>query len=137
MSIRNDILDNLKTALEAVTGVAYVGRGELPDPANRTYFPALYIQDDGGDEISRYSDDSKIQKTMLVSVVGFYRGAVDLSERFNDFLEDVEDAIVDASLGSYCRDCVVVSVNPIITLDGQREVQFVVNVQIKYWRTLA
>ena len=137
MSIRNDILDNLKTALEAVTGVAYVGRGELPDPANRTYFPALYIQDDGGYRKTRNCADSKIQKMMEVSIVGFYRAATDLSKRFNDFLQDVENAIEGADLGSYCRDSTVDSTNPIITLDGQREVQFVVNVQIKYWRTLA
>jgi len=137
MSVRNDILDNLKAALEAVAGSPYIARGEIPDPANRTQYPALYIQDDGGDQIDRYCDDAKVQKMMLIAIIGFYRGNPDnLSNDFNEFLEDVEDAIIDASLGSYCRDCRVISVNPIVTDDVDCTVHFRINVQIKYWRTL-
>jgi len=138
MSVRNDILDNLVTALQAVTGSPYVARGEVPDPGNRTQYPALYVQEDGGDQTDRYCYGYKAQKTMLISIPGFYRDNPDnLAANFNTFLEAVEDAIDGASLGTYCRDCRVLSVLPIITDDGDHTVRFQVNVQIKYWRTLA
>lgn len=138
MSVRNIILDNLRDGLTAISGATTVARDYRAHPLpSKTMYPALYIVDDGGDEITNYCADDTAQATMLITVVGYYHAAADLSSGFSAFLDLIYDAIyAPISLGSNARDCVIISVNPVITDPDEHVVLFHVNVQIKYWRTL-
>ena len=138
MSVRNTILDNLLTGLAAVDGVMTASRDFKEYPcANTTHYPALFIADDGGDEITNYCDADRGQEKMLILVAGYYHRAENLSAGFNDFLENVMDAIyAPISLGSYARDCTIVAVNPIITIPSESAALFYMHLEIKYWRTL-
>jgi hypothetical protein len=138
MSVRDTILANLETALQSVSGVSKVSRDfkEYPCPS-ATWYPALFIADDGGDEITNYCDNSKAQCTMLILVAGYYHRAANLSAGFNEFLENTINAIyAPVSLGSYARDCTIVSVNPIVTIPSENAALFYMHLAIKYWRTL-
>lgn len=138
MSVRNTILDNLTTALAAISGVKVASRDfkEYPCP-NNTWYPALFVTDSGGQEPTNYCASNKAQETMLITVVGYYYRPENLSSGFSDFLDLIYDAIYPSiSLGSNVRDCTIISVNPIVPVPAENVVLFDLNLEIKYWRSL-
>jgi hypothetical protein len=88
MSTRNDILDNLVTALEAISGVGKVSREWVEYPQlNPGDFPALTITDSGGEQLDRHCTGGKAQCTMLIMVLGYFKDATDTTSRFSTFYD--------------------------------------------------
>jgi len=138
MSVRDTILANLKTGLESISSVKYVTRDLQEYPSKlKQWSPALFIADDGGEEINNYCDGDKAQITILILIYGYYHRAEDMTAGFSTFLEAVVDKIyAPISLGSNVRDCTVVSVNPIVSIPKENATEFEMHLQIKYWRAL-
>jgi hypothetical protein len=136
MSTRNDILDNLVTALEAISGVGKVSREWVEYPQlNPGDFPALTITDSGGEQLDRHCTGG--QCTMLIMVLGYFKDATDTTSRFSTFYDLVWDAIyAPISLGSAVRDCQIRSVDPINVIAQDNVVEFFVNLEIKFVREL-
>ena len=138
MSTRNDILDNLETALSAISGVGRVSREWVEYPRlNPGDFPALTITDDGGEVLERHCTGGKAQCTMLIMVVGYFRDPTETFSRFSNFLDDVYAAIAgNPTLAGTARHCEIKAVDPINVITEENVIEYFIKLEIKFVRTL-
>ena len=136
-TVRNTILNNLKTALEGITVFNGYNNDiqKVTRDANNTAKwnesdkPAIWIADNAPEErLTPVGTDAR--RTMLVQLLGFVEKYDDLSAHFNDFLADVRKLIHSADLGSNVIEMILGESDSEI---GENQINFLQIVQITYY----
>lgn len=110
MAARDTILDNFKTALEAVTEangynttVKRVNRGPMPFDTVKNDCPFIAIVE--GDEQTLLHDDTNVRYNITIALILYIKGylASGMSDSMNKFMDDVKKLIYSpVDLGTYC-----------------------------------
>lgn len=100
-NVRNAVLEQARAAFDVIlkpiynTDIKTVSR--MPPEAfqlNDTDYPALFISDEGVEEMIDQSDPAAIKHRLLIEVWGFFRDTSKLlSENFNKFIADIMKVI--------------------------------------------
>jgi len=138
MSVKNDILDNLKAALGAIrpaagynTEVVKVSRFATPYDIAKEKTPFIAIVEETETKLAE--DAVNCLFRMTLTVTGFIRDTADIEEKITKLTDDIRTVIyVPVQLGTYCLD--VVSGEVLLHLsESEKEAGVHVTVEILYY----
>ena len=143
MSVRSEILGNLQTALQGITiengyssDIGLVSRRSFSkDEIDQSKCPALAI-DESGQDSPAGKCGIYFRNKMVIALEGYIMSSAssfesgDLSDEFNEFVENVRSCISTADLGShalYCRS------GELKVYTGDNEMAFILDLEIMYF----
>lgn len=140
MSIKNDILDNLITALKTITpgngyntDVRTVSRFSQASDMQQESTPAVYIYETG--ERTNMEAETEIQYTVTGYLIGIIKNLSDLESRGAALASDIQRLIYSPpSLGTYALD-VQITDSEVIMSETEKRVTVSVIFEIIYYIT--
>lgn len=138
MSVKQTILDNIETAVKAITktggyntDVAQVKQFGLATDIQVENKPAIAIIEYPETVVAE--DETNVQFVMPVELRAIMSERADLRDKITKFVDDIKKVVYAMSLGSYCLDVRLIGLGDMAYTSTEGDAKVPVSIEVRYY----